>query len=100
MGYRRTSKAKKVWSAQALEKQARNRLARGAAPLEPDFDSSIYITAERPGLGEAANFKLLEGDRINNYSVFCNGKYLGVMGITRVMEGIRKALPAFRRMSQ
>lgn len=99
MTYRKTSKARKVWSEQAHAKKEKLRLA--SAPeccIEPEIDRTILITIERPGLNEKAEFQLLEGTQINNYSVYCNGKSLGVMGITKVMEGIRKALPAFRRM--
>lgn len=98
MTYRATKKAKKVWSEQALAKRERIRLSEGARNIEPEIDRTIYITIERPGLGEKAEFQLLEGTQINNYMVYCNGKSRGVMGITKVMEGIRKALPAFRRM--
>lgn len=98
MTYRRTSKAKKVWSQQALAKQARERISGEDRSLEPEIDRTIIITVARPGLNEKAEFVLLEGSKINNYSVYCNGKHLGIMGITGVTQGIRKALPAFRRM--
>jgi|SRR5690606_1081552 len=97
MAYRETAKAKKVWSEQALAKKARIRGAGDARPAEIEIDRTIIITVERPGLGERAEFQLLEGTQVNNYRVYCNGRCRGVMGITRVMEGIRKALPAFRR---
>ena len=98
MAYRKTSKRNKVWSEQANAKQARERLANAESVYE-EIDRTVRIRVERPGLGEDVLFELLEGSRIDNYSVYCNGKNIGVMGITRVLNGVRKALPSFRNMN-
>jgi|GEM_PF-3493793 len=92
MTYRATDKATKVWSEQANAKQARSRLEDAevrAMPVE-DF---ITIAISRKLTGETALFELYPGDRSDNYTVYCNGERQGVMGITRVSVGIRKALP-------
>ncbi len=99
MAYRETSKRTKVWSEQANRKKAANRLKNTEPrPLDDDIDPYIKITVERRDTGETAVFECHEGTQINNYSVYCNGKHLGIQGITKIMENIRKALPAFRRM--
>lgn len=102
MGYRDTSKRKamnKLWSERANAKQARDRAAGEIEPLYDEVDRTIIIKIERPSTGEKVRFELLEGNRIDNYSVYCNGKNIGIMGITKVLSGIRKALPSYRRMN-
>lgn len=99
MAYRHTKKRGKLWSERANAKQARDRMAGDIEPIYDEVDKTIIIDIERPGTGEKAHFQLLEGNRIDNYSVYCNGKHLGIMGITRVMSGIRKALPSYRRIN-
>ena len=96
MTYRQTNKRKelnKLWSVRANAKQAKRRQALAEPCATQAHDRSIHITIERPGTNETARFELLSGNRIDNYSVYCNGQHLGIMGITRVMAGIRKALP-------
>lgn len=97
MTYRATKKAKKLWSERANAAKERKRLA-NAEPLPPMQDDHITIDVRRKLTGEIAQFELLPGDRIDNYSVYCNDKWLGIMGITKVCEGIRKALPRARIM--
>lgn len=97
MAYRATRKARKLWSERANAAKERKRLAR-AEPPPPCEDDHITIEVRRKLTGETARFELLPGDRIDNYSVYCNEKWLGIMGITRVCEGIRKALPRVRIM--
>lgn len=43
-------------------------------------------------------FECFEGNRIDNYSVYCNGEYQGIQSISTITKNIRKALPRFRRM--
>lgn len=86
------------WSENANAKKSRLRESQNIEPMLPEIDRSIFIDIHRPGTGEKARFELLEGNRINNYTVYCNGKHLGIMGITRVLAGIRKALPSYQRM--
>lgn len=97
MAYRKTSKRNKVWSEQANAKQARARMENAELYI-PDVSRNMTITIEREGTGEKAVFKCTEGDRIDNYRVYCNGKYQGIQSITTLTQNIRKALPAFRRM--
>lgn len=95
MTYRATSKARKLWSERANAAKERKRMEQPAPPPPPE-DDHITIDVKRKLTGETARFELLPGDRIDNYSVYCNGRHLGIMGITRVCEGIRKALPRAR----
>ena len=97
MTYRATKKARKLWSQQAHAAKERKRLD-NSAPAATIEDDEITITVTRKLTGEIARFELLPGDRIDNYSVYCNDKHLGVMGITRVCDGIRKALPRARAL--
>lgn len=97
MAYRATRKAKKLWSQRANAKRERLRME-SAEPPPPIEDDHITIEVKRKLTGETARFELLPGDRIDNYSVYCNGRHLGIMGITRVCEGVRKALPRARMM--
>ena len=97
MTYRTTRKAKKLLSENANAARERKRMdSAGTAPLPPPIDDEITITVTRKLTGEVATFELLPGDRVDNYSVYCNNRHLGIMGITRVCEGIRKALPRVR----
>lgn len=92
MSYRRTKKARKLWSDRANAKQARMRIEN--TEQRPVIeDDHITIEIHRKLTGETALFELYPGNRCDNYSVYCNGEHKGVMGITRVTEGIRKALP-------
>lgn len=99
-GYRVTSKRKKIWSIQGNEKQARERESRGPRLMPVEIDPYIRIEVYRRHTGETAVFECGEGDRIDNYSVTCDGKYLGTMGVTNLMRIIGKALPSFRRMEE
>lgn len=92
MAYRETKKARKVWSERANEKQARDRIQSIEDRNDP-IEDFITIKINRKLTGETALFELYPGDRCDNYTVYCNGERRGVMGITRVSEGIRKALP-------
>ena len=97
MAYRKTSKRNKLWSEQANAKQDRTRLE-NAEPYQPEISRNMTITVEREGTGEKAIFKCTEGNRIDNYRVYCNGIYQGIQSITTITKNIRKALPAFRQM--
>lgn len=97
MAYRATKKARKLWSDRANAKRERLRLE-NTDPRPIFEDDHITIEIKRKLTGEHALFELFPGDRSDNYSVYCNGKHKGIMGITRVTEGIRKALP--RRLSE
>ena len=98
MSYRESKKAKKVWSEQANAKKAANRIANGCREPFVEIDPYIKITVFRRATGESVVIECKEGERIDNYSVYCNGEYKGVHGISTVMNNIRKALPRFRRM--
>ena len=68
----------------------------------PDYveiDPYIKITVERLHTKEIAVFECMEGSRIDNYSIYCNNKHLGIHGITFLMNSIRKSLPRFRRIN-
>ena len=96
MAYRESWKRRKVWSIQANKAQERNRMANG--PRESiDIDPYIKIEITRRGTGEYVVFECLEGSRIDNYSVYCGDKHLGIMGISKLMKKIGQALPAFRQ---
>lgn len=100
MSYRQSKKAKKLWGERANAAKARNRLAEDLDPrplLEDDF---IKIEITRKATNEHAVFELMPGNRCDNYRVYCNNRLLGTMGITKVCEGIRKALPRFMSESR
>lgn len=100
MARRQTSKAKSIWSKQANEKKERIRLAGGedrSGWLDPN-DDEIEIVIRRKLTNEKAVFKCTRGDRIDNYMVYCNGKFQGVQSMTTLTKNIRKALPAFKRL--
>lgn len=101
MSYRRTRKRKKIWSEQALAKKERTRLENAESrPIDDDIDPFIRIEVYRRHTGETAIFECFEGTRIDNYSVHCNQKHLGIMGISELTRMIGKALPSFRRMEE
>lgn len=93
MTYRASKKARKLWSERSHSAKERKRLAQAIEPLPLPEDDHITIEVRRKLTGEVALFELLPGNRSDNYSVYCNNKHLGVMGITKVCAGIRKALP-------
>jgi len=98
MTYRETRKAAKIHSERQVAAKARQRMDRG--PREPyiELDHYMKITVERKATGEVAVFECFEGDRIDNYSVYCNDRPLGIQSVTTLMANISKALPRFRRM--
>ena len=95
MSYRITKKRSKIWSIQANLKQAREKVKHPREIFEP-IDDEITITIDRKATGEHVVFKLYEGTRRDNYSVYCNGEHFGIMGISVLMPKIGKALPSFR----
>lgn len=96
MTYRSTRKRRKVWSDHATAARERNRVAK-TEPRDPvEIDPYMRIEITRRGTGEHVVFECFEGSRVDNYSVYCNGKHLGIQSITTLTAGIRKALPAFR----
>jgi hypothetical protein len=101
MTYRANKKAKKLWSLQANAAKDRKRLLNENQRPEPvEIDPYIKITIERSHTKEIAVFECLEGSRIDNYSIYCNDKPLGIHGITFLMNSIRKSLPRFRRINE
>lgn len=94
MSYRRTKKSKKLWSERALAKKERIRLE-NSEPIPILEDDFIEIKVKRKATGEDVTFELFPGNRCDNYRVYCNDEFKGVMGITKVCEGLRKALPRF-----
>ena len=99
MTYRANKKAIKLWSKHAHAVKERKRLAE-AGEREPYVEIDFYmkITVERSGTNETAVFECFEGERIDNYRVYCNDEYQGVQSITTLTKNIRKALPRFRRL--
>lgn len=61
-----------------------------------EADPYLRIEITRRGTGEHAVFECFSGTRSDNYSVYCNGRHLGIQSITTLTRNIRKALPAFR----
>lgn len=98
MTYRASKKARKLWSENANKAKERKRMLNSGEPVALQEDDFIRIEITRKLTGEKAVFEMYEGNRCDNYTVYCNDKRLGVMGITKVTEGIRKALP--RSLSQ
>jgi hypothetical protein len=96
MTYRDSEKRLKFRSAQGVAKRAALMAERGHR--EPLIDPYMKITVERRATNETAVFELFEGDRINNYMVYCNDEPQGIQSITTVTKNIRKVLPSFRRM--
>ena len=100
MTYRVTRKAAKVRSERQVAAKARKRMDCGPREMYAELDHYMKITVERKATGEFAVFECFEGDRIDNYSVYCNDKPLGIQSITTLMANIRKALPRFRRITE
>lgn len=98
MTYRVTRKAAKIHSERQVAAKARNRIGGGPRESHIEVDHYIKITVERRATGEVAVFECFEGDRIDNYSVYCNDRPLGIQSVTTLMVNIRKALPRFRRI--
>ena len=99
MTYRGNKKARKLWSKQAVAKKERLRIeSSGEYVSYIEHDPYIKITIERRATGETAVFECLEGDRIDNYTIICNGIHQGIQSMTTLTKNIRKALPRFRRM--
>jgi len=99
MTYHANRKARKLWSNQAVAAKARKKLDCNE-PLEPheEIDRRLTITIHRRGTGEHVVFECFEGDRIDNYRVACNDKFVGVWSMTTLTKNIRKSLPRFRRI--
>ena len=97
MSYRETKKARKLWSEQSNASQERKRDADKIPSTIVFIDSYMKITVERKQTNELAVFECLEGDRIDNYRVYCNDKFIGVQSITELTKNIRKALPRFKQ---
>lgn len=86
-----------LWSQQAVAAKERKRVENAEPRPLYDIDQYMKITIERRGTGETAVFECFEGDRIDNYRVYCNDKFQGVQSITELTKNIRKALPRYRR---
>lgn len=100
MTYRPNKKARKLWSQQANAKKAALRLVGERRDPLADLDPYLKITVERKATGETAVFECFEGDRIDNYRVYCNGEFQGVQSISTITRNIGKALPRFKRMEE
>jgi len=101
MTYRANKKARKLWSLQANAAKERKRLAEKDQHTDfVDIDPYIKITIERRHTKEVAIFECLEGNRIDNYSIYCNDEPIGIHGITFLMNSIRKSLPRFKRFDE
>jgi hypothetical protein len=87
-----------LWSQQAVAAKERKRSENAEPRPIYDIDQYIKITIERRGTGETAVFECFEGDRIDNYRVYCNDQFQGVQSITTLTKNIRKALPRYRRL--
>ena len=96
MTYKVTSKRRKIWSMQANAAKEKRRMRSAEHQSIIDFDPSIRIEITRKATGEHVVFECLEGSRIDNYSIYCNDKHIGVMGVSKLMQRISKALPSFR----
>lgn len=97
MTYRETKKARKLWSDQANSVQERKRNADKTPSRIVFIDPYMKIIIERKQTNELAVFECFEGDRIDNYRVYCNDKFIGVQSITELTKNIRKALPRFKQ---
>lgn len=95
MTYRANKKARKLWSEQANAAKERKRNAEHSPIVF--IDHYLKITIERRHTNETAVFECFEGDRIDNYRVYCNEKFIGVQSITELTKNIRKALPRFKQ---
>ena len=95
MPYRRTKK----YSAQRLEAMRRGkdraRMERPAPDYPPDrADVCLILTVQRVEFGEPPRvFELRKSRRCDSYNVFVDGEFWRKAGITRVLEGVRKACP-------
>lgn len=98
MTYRANKKARALWSAQATAARERKRMANAEPRPLADPDPYIKITVERRATGEKAIFECFEGDRIDNYRVYCNNEFKGTQSISELTKNIRKALPRYRRI--
>jgi hypothetical protein len=84
--------------AQAVAKKAVLRMEHGQRDPLVHPDCYLKITIERKATGENVTIECFEGDRIDNYSVYCNGVRQGIQSISTLTKNIRKAIPRFRRM--
>lgn len=97
MTYRASKKARKLWSEQANAAKERKRNIEAEPSPIVFIDHYMKITIERKQTNEVAVFECFEGDRIDNYRVYCNDKFQGVQSITELTKNIRKALPRFKQ---
>ena len=99
MVYRENKKALKQRTERGVAEKERLHLERVSGELiREDIDYYMKITIERKATNEVAVFECFEGDRIDNYTVICNGIYQGIQSISTLTKNIRKALPRFRRV--
>lgn len=96
MTYRRT----KRYSAERLramrEGKDRARMARPAQERAPELpDLRMRITVERFDVGDDSRhvFELRRSRRIDQYRVYIDGQPWRVVGLSGVLEGLRKATP-------
>lgn len=100
MAYRRTRKYTTERLAAMKAGRDRARMERPAPDYpEPLPDLRMRITVERFDAGEPTRhvFELRRSRRIDQYRVEVDGKPWTVCGLSRVLEGLRKATP--RRLS-
>lgn len=94
--YRRTKK----YSAQRLEAMRRGRERAAAARPAPAYPDPLplvrmRITVERfdPAAAGTHVFELRRCNRVDQFAVYVDGEPWQVCGLSRVLEGVRKASP-------
>ncbi len=93
MAYRENKKAIKQRSERGVAERERLRLERvGHGDQREDIDRYIKITVERRATNEVAIFECFEGDRIDNYTVICNGIHQGIQSITTLTKKYQKGI--------
>ena len=103
--YRRSKKYQQLRAqiARSIAKRETQRLRSvsesGAEPLLPDLRKKIEITSYDTGASKTITFELFQSDRIDCYKVLVDGKlWKKRVGLSKILEGIRKALPRHSRL--
>ncbi len=100
MPYRRTRKYDAERQRNAAEGKRRARMERPApepAQVLPELRMRITVERFDSGTAERHEFALLRSRRVDVYRVLVDGQPWAVCGLSRVLEGLRKATP--RRLS-
>ena len=103
--YRRSHKYQQLRAriAQSIAKRENERIKSvnetGIEPLLPDLRKKIEITSYDMDESKTITFELFQSDRIDCYQVLVDGKlWKKRVGLSKVLEGIRKALPRHSRL--